>query len=135
MIPIQARHRSNVHERVVYFQALMPPRRSRRRVARGACRDARDAPGREAPVGNVAIARDEKMEITMNERQCIDCKFFQESTVAEYLEDERLQGCHFNPPQVNGVHGGIQYAHWPIVRKTDWCGQFSPKKVTERNLK
>ena len=43
----------------------MPSRRSRRRIARGTRRDARDAPRRETSVGNVAIARHEKMEAKM----------------------------------------------------------------------
>lgn len=58
----------------------------------------------------------------MNET-CENCRYYL-SVQTGYKEDGT---CRFSPPVVSVVSEDA-LGVWPRVKKTDWCGKYSPKE-------
>lgn len=60
--------------------------------------------------------------------ECAKCKFFSPSI--NWSGDRGL--CRATLPSIGVAEfGGIGYGgEWPVVRSTDWCGEFKRKRET-----
>jgi len=58
-------------------------------------------------------------------RRCQYCRFWMGGNA-------EIGACHRNPPatQISNERPGKPYNGWPETSRVDWCGDFSPKRVS-----
>lgn len=64
---------------------------------------------------------------------CQGCLFFRKEgiSVANFGGGERapLSTCNSRPPRVVVMPNGSFHTVWPVVKETDWCGEWQPDDV------
>lgn len=60
-------------------------------------------------------------------KSCGTCRFFRQLIYPVSKKPRRFGRCHRRPPYSPEGSG----SWWPIVRPSDWCGEYQPKPAKE----